>query len=291
MTLTQQVNAVLAELTADIKDNKLNLLTPPDLLLEVRAFAANNNSSVEDFSNLIKRDPNISGRLIKVANSALFGGRIHITNVKAAISRLGSSKVQSLVTGLIIAQNFLKSKTRGLESYFDDAWQKSNDVAAISYVLAMKKSTIDPEKALLAGMTHNIGVLPIILRLNQIPSLKNDPKLLIQVASIVVPKLYPMAGKLILDHWNFLPTFGQIALFHNNPEKHTDSELELNDIIFIAYELSKIPDIIDIEIETLPNSLVSSLAFKKVWSDSSELAENLREMNDEIKEIKGDITL
>jgi len=287
MTLTQQVNAVLAELTADIKDNKLSLLTPPDLLLEVRSFATNTNSSIEDFSNLVKRDPNISGRLIKVANSALLGARIHVTSVKAAISRLGSTKVQSLVTSLVIAQNFLQSKTHGLEDYFDHAWQQSNNVAAISYALAITKTKLDPEQALLAGMVHNIGVLPIVLRLNQISSLKQDTKLLIQVAGIVIPKLYPAAGKLILNNWNFSPVICQIAITHTG-YNHSADEITLNDIIFLAYELNKLSDLTDIS--TFPDSLLSSHAFKKVWPEEGVAIENLSELIDKIDEIKSGIT-
>jgi len=288
MTLTQQVNAVMAELTEDIKDNKLNLLTPPDLLLEVRAFASSHDGAVADFANLVQHDPNISGRLIKVANSALLGARIHVTTVKAAISRLGSSKVQSLVTSLVIAQNFMKSKTRGLEGYFDRIWHQSNDVAAISYVLAIKKSKVDPEQALLSGMVHNIGVLPIILRLNQISALKYDPKLLIQVADLVIPKLYPTAGKLILDNWNFSEEISQIALTHNQPEQNSNEDIRLRDIIFIACELNKIPDITDIE--AVPETLVASASFQKLWGNWSDTVENLNELSNEISEIKDGIT-
>jgi len=288
MTLTQQVNAVMAELTEDIKDNKLNLLTPPDLLLEVRAFASNQDGTVEDFANLVQHDPNISGRLIKVANSALLGARIHVTSVKAAISRLGSSKVQSLVTGLVIAQNFMQAKTRGLEDYFDRIWQQSNDVAAISYVLAIRKSNVDPEQALLAGMVHNIGVLPIILRLNQIATLKNDPKLLIQVADLVIPKLYPIAGKLILDSWNFSQEISQIALSHHKPEQSSDSETTLHDIIFIACESNKLADVTDIN--TIPEPLITSSSFNKIWTSEEEAIENLNELSNEINEIKDGIT-
>jgi len=287
MTLTQQVNAALAELSADIKDNKLNLLTPPDLLLEVRAFAANRNCSVEDFSNLVKRDPNISGRLVKVANSVLLGTRIHVASVKAAISRLGSTRVQNLVTSLVITQNFQKSKIHGLENYFNQAWQQSNNVAAISYALAITNTKLDPEQALLAGMVHNIGVLPIILRLNQISSLKQDTKLLIHVAGIVVPKLYPTAGKLILNNWNFSPTICQVAITHTNYSPSSD-EITLDDIVFLAYELNKLSDLTDIS--TFPDSLLCSHAFQKIWPEEDTLVQNISELIDKIDEIKSGIS-
>lgn len=82
----------------------------------------------------------------------------------------------------------MKAKTRDLEDYFKQCWQQSNHVAAISYVLAQKRSAIDPEQALLAGMVHNIGALPLVLRLNRIPDLQNNAHVLKMVADIVIPQ-------------------------------------------------------------------------------------------------------
>lgn len=287
-TLTQKVNAVLSELTTDISSNKLQLPSPPDLLIKVRAIISDEDSSLEDLVDLVKLDSNISGRLIKVSNSALLGSRVHVTDVKSAITRLGSSKVQSLITSLIITQNFIKYKVHILEDYFNQTWQQSNNVAAISYVLAAKKTKLDPEQALLAGMVHNMGILPLMLRLNKIPLLENDPELLKKVASVVIPKLYPSAGKLILDNWNFSPAIAQVSLTHNNLQRESTGKINLNDITLIAYELSKLSDITDAEI--IPESFTASVTFKKLWNDWSEATEELTKLHDEINEIKNGIT-
>jgi len=288
MMLNQQVNAAMAELTGEIKSNKLTLLSPPDLLLEVRSFATNQDSTVEEFANLIKHDPNISGRLIKVANSVLIGSRNPVTTVKAAISRLGSAKVQTLVTSLVIAQNFMSAKMRGLEPYFNQVWHSSSNVAALSYVLANKKTSLEPEQALLAGMVHNIGILPIILRLNQISTLKHEPKLLIQIANRIMPKLYPIAGKLILQNWNFSAEISQTAFSHNKPQLNATAEIELHDIIFIANELNKLSSVTDIK--NIPQPLLDSSSFKKIWKNEAESIDSLAELSLEIAIIKDTFT-
>ncbi|MBE0439861.1 MAG: HDOD domain-containing protein [Gammaproteobacteria bacterium] len=197
-TLTEQVNIVISTLQDDIKQNKLDLPSAPDLLIKLRRLTASSYTTANQVAELIKYDTNISGRLIKVANSALFGVRNQVTTVQAAITRLGQKRVQSLVIGLLIGQKLLESKTLGLEQYCQQAWQASNNVAAISFVLASTKTDIDPEQALLAGMVHNIGTLPLLIKLNKIESLKNKPKILRLVAEAVIPKLYAGAGRLIL---------------------------------------------------------------------------------------------
>jgi len=287
-TLTQKVNSVLAELTADIKHNKLQLPSPPDLLLKVRATIADQESELEDIVDLVKQDPNISGRLIKVANSALLASRFPVTDVKAAIARLGSAKVQSLVTSLVIAQNFLAFKSHGIEKYFDSAWQQSSYVAAINYVLAVKKTELDAEQALLAGIVHNIGVLPLILRLNRIPLFKEQTELLHKVADVVIPRLYPNAGKLILENWNFPDDIVAIALTHSKPTRESTGPVNLNDITLISSELSKLDDFT--HTESAPENLVNSATFLKLWANWQEASEELRSLRFEINEMKKTIS-
>jgi HD-like signal output (HDOD) protein len=289
MTITEQINAAIAELSADIKNNKLELPSPPDMRLKVRALAHNDHTKAEDFANLVKFDPNISGRIIKIANSALFGGRVHISSVQSAVARLGMSKIQNLITGLAIAQNFMNAKTRGLENYFNEIWQQSNKVSAICYVLAHQKTNIDPEQALLAGMVHNIGVLPLILRLNKISALYNEPKLLLHVANQVVPKLYPKAGKMILDKWNFSPVIASVAFTHNQLDRESTGPIDLNDLVLIACELNKLSDFT--ECATIPETFVNSTMFQKLWPSWIEASTDLSHLKDQIEQINNSIKI
>lgn len=283
LTLTQQVNAVLTTLTADIKNNKLEIPSPPDLLIKLREVAANDDSTVDDIVAVVKHDPHISGRLIKVANCALFGARNHATSIKAAVSRLGLSKVQNLIIGLTIAQNMMQAKTLGLEDYFDTIWQQSNLVAAISSVLAKKKTSIDPEKALLAGMVHNIGTLPLILRLHHIPELQNNNKVLTMVADVVIPKLYPSSGKLVMKSWNFPADIARIALSHRDLQREAGDEITLDDIVLIAHQLSELADYTQINGES--SSLLSSPVFEQFWNDKEHAEEELSAFQEEIAQM------
>jgi len=285
--LTVEINAVLAELTSEIKKQNLEIPSPPDLLLQLRSLVNDERSTANDIAELVKLDPNISIRLIKVANSALLGARVHVTSAQAAVTRLGSAKVQNLVTGLVIAQNFMKGKTRGLESYFNGIWQQSNNVAAIAYVLAQKKTKLDPEEALLAGMIHNIGVTPLILKLSSSSSFKANPSLLKKVADIVIPKLYQSAGKLILDNWKFSSTLSQITLTHNKFDRSSPGDFNLNDLILIASELNKLEDMTDVN--GIPEILVETEIFKKLWADWPEAISDLEGLKPDIAQMKSAI--
>jgi len=242
LTLTEQVNVVTEALTQDIKNNKLELPSPPELLIELRLLASDPDTETNDITDLIKHDVNISGRLIKIANCALFASRNKVGTVQAAVMRLGLKKVQSLVTGLVIGQQIMRNKTKGLEGFCQQVWQTSNDVAALSYVIAQKKTKLDPEQALLSGIVHNIGALPLVLKLNTIQALKDDPKIMSMVADVVIPKLYPKAGQLIMQSWHFSPEIIVVSREHLNLSRMGTDNIELADITLIAHQLNKLSE-------------------------------------------------
>ncbi len=287
-TLTEQVNIVIATLQDDIKHNKLDLPSAPDLLIKLRRLTASPHATANQIADLVKHDINISGRLIKVANSALFGVRNHVTTVQAAITRLGQERVQSLVIGLMIGQKLLESKTLGLEHYCQQAWQASNNVAAISFVLASTKTDIDPEQALLAGMVHNIGTLPLLLKLNKIESLKTNSRILGLVAEAVIPKLYASAGRLILKSWNFPEEIIKIATEHRINNVTEANHPTISDIVFLAYQLDKTP--ITPTTETIPEAIATSAAFNKFWTNQQDAVVEIQELSKQIEQIKYDIS-
>lgn len=287
LTLTEQVNAVTVALTQDIKNNKLELPSPPELLLELRRRGADPDSSTNDIAELVKHDVNISGRLIKIANCSLFTSRNKVGTVQAAIMRLGLKKVQSLVTGLVIGQQIMRNKTKGLEVFCQRVWQTSNDVAALSYVIAQKKTKLDPEQALLAGIVHNIGALPLVLKLNTIQALKDDPKIMAMVADVVIPKLYPKAGQLIMQSWHFAPEIIVIAKEHLNLTRMGTEQIEPADIILIAHQLNQLSDFSE---ESIPEQLIESPAFKKLWQDWPTAVAELTTWHEEIQQMKSDMT-
>jgi len=100
----------------------------------------------------------LSGRIITLANSAMFGsGKDTTRNLEDAVVRLGMQQVMDLVYALELPRTFRKSKA------FDQVefWKHSLAVAFISRSLA-KKVLSDPddwEASFLAGLMHDVGIL------------------------------------------------------------------------------------------------------------------------------------
>ncbi len=221
----------LAHLKEEIEKDRITLPTLPEVALKVRAAVESGNTTASQLADMIAEDAALSARLLQVANSPLYRARTEITNLQMAIMRLGYDTVRTLITGLAMKQVFQPDSAL-LERYFHDIWRASVDVAAISRALATLTPHLDAEHALLAGLIHQIGKLPILVLANRDQDLARNQAVLDQL----LDKLHPAIGALIMDHWNFPDTLKQVVSEYRRWDRQTaDGEADYVDIIQVAW--------------------------------------------------------
>ena len=191
----------LEQLQLAIDSNKIQLPTLPEVALKVRDAIEQENTTAQTIADMVATDAALSTRLLQVANSPLYRGRVAIDSIQMAITRLGNKLVRSLVLSLAMKQIF-QSTSEVLDKKLRDTWEHNVDVAAISRVLAQSLPHLDKEQAMLAGLIHNIGTLPILTMAESIPELASDAATLDQF----VENLNATIGKQILETWDFPKT-------------------------------------------------------------------------------------
>ncbi|BCX89943.1 hypothetical protein MIN45_P2317 [Methylomarinovum tepidoasis] len=221
----------LARLKEEIEKDRITLPTLPEVALKVRAAVEGGKATASQLADMIAEDAALSARLLQVANSPLYRARTEITNLQMAIMRLGYDTVRTLITGLAMKQVFQPDSAL-LERYFRDIWRTSVDVAAISRALATLTPHLDAEHALLAGLIHQIGKLPILVLANRNQALARDQTALDRL----LDELHPAIGALILSHWNFPDTLRQVVSDYRQWNRQSpDGEADYVDIIQVAY--------------------------------------------------------
>lgn len=284
LSLTAKVNTALQQLSAEIEANTLQLPSPPDNIFMLRKLIQT-DADIDTIAAHLKKDPHLSARLVKVANSVLFTGRGYVTDVKSAIGRLGLSKVQNLVTGFAITQQFLLSKTVGIETQLRQSWSKSNQIAGIISVLAREKTHIDADTALLAGQLHNIGETPLLIRINSMPELKTNSELKKAVITLVLERLSAKVGATILKKWHFPPEIVQLP-FAKSTVANTDMETEINlrNLFLLSQELCHCS--FTRPLSTLPDSIKQRALFPIFWIDEDMAINNLNDLAPKIHDMQ-----
>ena len=221
--------AFLETLNKAIDKNRLTLPTLPEVALKVRSAVEGENSTAKQVADIIATDAALSARMLRVANSPLYRGRVSIDNLQMAVARLGIRLVRSLVVSIIMQQIFQATHDL-LDRKFRQVWEESVQIAALSRVLAKNHAHLDNEQAMLAGLIHNIGALPVLAMAENYEELLEDP----QELDRVIRSLSPEIGSRILRQWDFPPSLIQVTKHFLDLDYQSEGEVDYTDIVLVA---------------------------------------------------------
>lgn len=110
-----------------------------------------------------------------------------------------------------------------------EVWNKSTEVAAISHVLCRHYTRLMPDQATLAGLVHQIGILPILTYAEEHSALLADSFSL----NHVIDKIHPIVGEKILRTWDFPDAIASVAGQYTNFQRDSD-KVDYVDIVQVA---------------------------------------------------------
>jgi HD-like signal output (HDOD) protein len=214
----------------DLENDRLPLPTLPEVAIRVRETADDEDASIMDVAKIIETDAALSARIVQVGNSALYRGANPAETVQAATMRMGLDTVRTLTTSLVMKQLF-QATHPVIDLYLRKAWKQSTDVAALSAMIARGVTRLEPDSALLAGLTHCIGLSPILVIAEGDSELMNNTDKL----DCFLYELYPTVGSQILKTWGFSDQLVKVPLEHLNIERSgSNGEADYVDIVQVA---------------------------------------------------------
>lgn len=219
---------VSQEINYAIDNDKLVLPTLPEIALKVRDVADDPDASIKTLVATISHDAALTARIIKIANSPLFRAPREIEDLHMALSRLGMQYTCNLATGLAMEQMF-QATSDLIDKRLREVWSKSTEIAGICHVLCKHKTRLRPDQAALAGLVHQIGILPILSYAEEHHALMKDSISLERV----IEQLHPTLGVKILTTWEFPVELRNIPVDHLNFSAKK-SQADYADIVTVA---------------------------------------------------------
>ncbi len=219
---------ILTGFLDDLEHNRLILPTLPEVALKVRDAVESDKASAGDIAKIISTDASLSARLLQVCNSPLYRTRRTVEDLHTAVARLGNIQVRNLVSSLVMQQMF-QATSDVLDKKMRASWEHSTNVASLCYVLATAAG-VPKDQALLAGLIHDIGALPILVHAENVDELRDDQALL----DNVIRKLHTMIGEKILKDWQFPQSLVDVAAQHENLQRDPGTEVDYVDVVIVA---------------------------------------------------------
>lgn len=226
---------ILADLESALGADELELPTPPEVALRIRDEAESAAVTGNSLANVISVDPGLAASLLRVANSALFRGVHVIDELPMAINRMGLEYAANLATGLAMQQMF-QATSELVDRKLRQTWQHATVVAAISAYLAKTYTRLRVDQAMLAGLTHTIGILPILAWAEENDHLLRDS----MTMDKVIDSLHGSMGTMILQHWEFPDPIALVPSHYLDFSRHTEAPDYISIVSVAVHEVARI---------------------------------------------------
>lgn len=128
----------------------------PHVMWKAKTLLADPRAGVNQLGGLLKTDPAIAGRVLKVANSAYFGLAGKVSSIQHAATLLGTRTVSQII-GLIGHSKMLNGTLKGYGLDAGIVWRHALTVAVGADVIAKRFSPENSGEAFLAGLLHDAG--------------------------------------------------------------------------------------------------------------------------------------
>jgi len=267
---------VVAQLMQELESDKLVLPSLPEVALRIREAIEDPKVDSAKIAKVISSDAGLTARLIQVANSPLVRGNRNIDGLEMAVVRMGNTMVKNVANSLIVKQMF-QPTTELSDKKFRAFWEHSTQVAAISHALA-GFARLKPDLAMLAGLLHDIGALPIIKYAEDHEALVNDEALLDQVIKSVHCKI----GGEMLRRWEFPKEIIEVAAQHEDIYRAGGAKADYVDVVIVANLQSYMGG----EHELAKADFAKVSAFAKVGLASDVNIIDLDDQGDSIREVQ-----
>lgn len=223
------IHHITTNIYKKILSGEAELPALPDISSKIRKAVSKKNVSIKSITKIVQLDPGLSAYLVKVSQSPIYRGACKITNVNAAISRIGIDATRNLATSYTIKSLYVTTSPK-TKKIMVNLWKQSARTAAISSVLASKIQGIDADEAMLGGLLQDVGASILLAELKSHPLVLMNEELVLKF----INEHSADVGVVLLKYWGFGKDFEEVARSREKWNYESDKDISLADIVLAA---------------------------------------------------------
>ncbi len=230
--LQSLLNDVVKQAVCQIKQ----LPSVPALYMKLMELVNDPDSNLSSIGQIIRQDPAMCAKLLKLANSSLFGTTTQFKDINQAIVHLGINTVKNLVMTVEVF-NAPPGEITGGYSVVDIQTKALATVRLASMVLPDKDKR---EELFLSTMLHDVGELVLASAMPPefnaaLESARSSTSSSLAAEMQLLNVSHAEIGAYLLDLWGISRTVVEAVAHHHQPQRLTaHTGLEIVDAIYIA---------------------------------------------------------
>ena len=199
-----------------VEADEVQLPPLPEVAIRVQELLSSDQADTRELDDLLSQDPAIVAALLRLANSAAFGGLRRVEALSMAIQRIGLRQVGALVTGLSLKGHFEMGSGIKKE-LLEVLWDHSVTTAFAARAIA-RQVGFDSEKAFLAGLLHDCGKVLVLTAVDRLQERGEEIVPTRELLIELMDQLHAELGYRVLTDWKLPEEIADVALNHDQEE-------------------------------------------------------------------------
>ncbi len=199
-----------------------SIATLPHIATEILSMMRNNNATMRHIAVVIEQDPSVTAKILKVANSPLWGYSGRVENVQRALVMLGLKQVSNIVIAISLYSTFAKLKPN---PFFDRAkfWLHSVGTAQVARKFTSQIGLHFHGEEFVAGLLHDLGKMVLDqfwgdLFQEIIQEARETSQPIFSVEQKRLGCSHAEIGAYLLQNWNFPSSIVNVLAYHHTPQ-------------------------------------------------------------------------
>lgn len=214
--------------------------TLPHIVTRLAQLINDEDSTLQDFEEIIRLDPALVARLLTLVNSSYFGMSRKVDSISRAVALLGMRNLHNIaVTDAI--QSMIDTDATSTAFAPERLWAHSAAVGLCCKMIAERILSINGDDAYLTGILHDIGLIALLETaredfLSIIEKLEPNGPLLPELEQETLGTDHTQIGYLLAQEWQIGQPLAEAIRDHhddttNFPEKSLTSIVQLAEYI------------------------------------------------------------
>jgi len=245
---------------AEIADMIESMPAFPKSVQQVLELADDINCNPRELVKVVEHDPVLTGRMLRVVNSAYFGLSRRISSVKEALAFIGLNTLKNVALTLAAVGALPKKNEAGLET--DKFLTRALAVGATSRWLASRSGlgARETDRAFLAGLLHDFGLIVLALHRPQtyravMKEIAAGQRSAYDIEMEAMGTSHFELGALVAEKWKLEVKIAETIRHHRTPLNEDHERTALMDCLWAAVSL-----VADIDGETIIEDVPESFA-------------------------------
>lgn len=201
-----------------VRQQVRNLPSLPTTVVALGEAVADERCTVERILGILSKDPPLSATMLRLANSAAYGGDREVADLRTAVMRLGYDAILNLGRTAAVIRTLRGA--RQLDPLL--LWQHSVAVGLTAKAICrLQRMRGQEESAFLAGLLHDIGKIALDRCFSEayapVVQAFQAGEPIVEAERRLLGVTHADVGALVADSWHFPETLVAVIREHHDP--------------------------------------------------------------------------